>query len=176
MKPWLRAAIGALIAAGLLVGLAFGLTRDPRVLPGVVVGKRAPSFDLRGIDGRRVRLAELRGRPVLLNFWASWCTECKKEHPYLMAAHERWRSRVKFVGVVFKDTPRNIERFLLDRGESPRRSYPNLMDPGSRVAIDFGVYGVPETFFVGRRGTVTYKRIGRLTPELLESQLRRIAG
>ncbi|MGH3032528.1 MAG: TlpA family protein disulfide reductase [Gaiellaceae bacterium] len=176
MRPAVRALIGTVVAAGLIMTLAFGLTRDPRVLPGAVVGKPAPGFDLRSDDGRRVRLRELRGRPALINFWASWCTECRKEHPYLMAAHDRWGSRVAFVGVVFKDDPENIEDFLVELGEDPRASYPNLVDPGSETAIDYGVYGVPETFFIDRRGAVVFKRVGRLTPELLEAQLRRIAG
>lgn len=175
MSALVKALAAAAVGAGLVVGLAFGLTRNPRDLPGVVVGKPAPAFSLRSVDGRSVSSARLAGRPMLINFWASWCTECKKEHPYLMEAHDRWGSKVEFVGVVFQDTPGNIEDFLLERGEDPERGYPNLMDPGSRVAIDYGVYGVPETFFVDRSGRVVYKRVGRVSRELLERQLRRIA-
>lgn len=175
MSSLVRSVLAGALAAALVAGLAYGLTRDPRELPGVAVGRPAPAFELDGIDGRKVSGPAPRGRPAVVNFWASWCTECRKEHPYLMRAHARWGSEVDFVGVVFQDTPANIERFLLDRGETPRSSYPNLMDPGGRVAIDYGVYGVPETFFVDRRGTVVAKQVGRVTPLLLRRELRRIA-
>lgn len=176
MRPLLRASLAGALAAALVAALAYGLTRDPRELPGVAVGRPAPAFRLEGIDGRRVDGPRRRGRPAVINFWASWCTECRKEHPYLMRAHRRWGARVDFVGIVFQDTPGNIERFLLERGEDPRRTYPNLMDPDGRVAIDYGVYGVPETFFVDRRGKVVAKRVGRVTPLLLRRELGRIAG
>ncbi|MGH2950103.1 MAG: TlpA family protein disulfide reductase [Solirubrobacteraceae bacterium] len=169
-----RGLLAGVVLAGLVAALAFGLTRDPRVLPGAVVGKSAPAFDLAALDGRRVRLREVRGRPIVVNFWASWCTECRKEHPLLMQAHKRLERRVEFVGVVFEDDPGNIRDFLAEMGERPGTTYPNLIDPGSRTAIDFGVYGVPETFFIDRAGIVRYKRIGRLNPELLRAQLARI--
>lgn len=171
----LRAAVAAAVAAGLIAALAFGLRRDPRLLPGAVVGKPAPRFSLVGIDGRRVAMSSLRGRPVLVNFWASWCTECRKEHPLLVQAEEQWGRRVRFVGVVFQDTAANARGFLEDMGQDPAGTYPNLMDPGSRTAIDFGVYGVPETFFVDPRGVIAFKRVGRLTPDVLRAGLRRIA-
>jgi cytochrome c biogenesis protein CcmG/thiol:disulfide interchange protein DsbE len=174
MRPLLRGLFAGALLAGLLAALAFGLTRDPRVLPGAVVGGPAPKFDLAALDAERLRLADLRGRPVVINFWASWCTECRKEHPLLMQAHERFKRRVQFVGIVFQDDPDNIRDFLAEMGERPKSTYPNLLDPGSRTAIDFGVYGVPETFFIDRDGIVRYKRVGRLTPELLAAQLARI--
>ena len=175
MIPIAKSAAAAIVAGALIAALAFGLTRDPRVLPGAVVGQAAPAFSLKTIEGGSLASARLKGRPFVINFWASWCTECKKEHPYLMQAHDRWRDKVEFIGIVFQDTPGNIRRFLLERGEDPKRGYPNLIDPGSRVAIDFGVYGVPETFFVDRTGKVRHKQVGGVTPALLERQLRRIA-
>lgn len=175
MRPFLKGLVAALVASALVAALAFGLTRDPRRLPGVAVGKPAPAFELRNLRGERLSLADLRGRPAVINFWASWCTECEKEHPYLMQAHKRWGERVAFVGVVFQDSERNIRRFLVERGEDPERTYPNLMDPASRTAIDYGVYGVPETFFLDRRGVVSFKHVGGVTPDLLEQQLRRVA-
>lgn len=174
MRPFLKGLVAALVASALVAALAFGLTRDPRRLPGVAVGKPAPAFELRDLAGERLGLADLRGRPAVINFWASWCTECEKEHPYLMQAHDRWGDKVAFLGIVFNDSRENIRRFLVERGEDPKRSYPNLIDPGTRTAIDYGVYGVPETFFVDRRGVVTFKRVGGVSPGLLEQQLRRI--
>ena len=174
MSPLARALIGVAIAAVLLVGLGFGLTRNARVLPTVSVGKAAAAFDLEALDGRRVRSSELRGKPMLINFWASWCTECRKEHPLLMAAHDRFGGQIAFVGVVFQDSSRNARGYLVEMGDVATGSYPNLMDPGSRVAIDYGVYGVPETFFVDRRGVVIAKRVGRVTPEILDVELARL--
>ena len=176
MKPLARALVGGLLIASTIGVLGFGLTRDPKVLRGELVGRPAPAFDLLGLDGRRVRLRRPPRRPMVINFWASWCTECRKEHPDLMRAHDRWQRRVDFVGIVFRDAPRNVERFLLERGETPATTYPNLIDEAARTAIDYGVYGVPETFFVDRRGIVVYKRIGRVTPELLRDQIARIAS
>lgn len=92
-----------------------------------------------------------------------------------MDAHHRWGDRVEFVGIVYQDDPDNIREFLTEMGETPATTYRNLMDPGARTAIDFGVYGVPETFFVDRDGRVTLKRVGRVTAPLLERELRRIA-
>ena len=176
MSPLIRALVAGVLIAGVVTALGYGLTRDPRVLRSEIVGRPAPAFDLVSIDGRRVRVGGRPGKPMVINFWASWCTECRKEHPDLMRAHERWKERVDFVGVVFRDSPDNIRDFLTEFGETPERTYPNVMDTGARAAIDYGVYGVPETFFVDRRGRVSFKRIGRSSPELLRAQLRRIAG
>ncbi len=174
MSPLVRALLGVAIGAALIGGLGFGLTRNARVLPTVTVGKLAPQFELEALDGRRMSSGELRGRPAVINFWASWCTECRKEHPLLMAAHDRFGDRIAFVGIVFQDSANNARGYLVEMGDVATGSYPNLKDPGSRVAIDYGVYGVPETFFVDRRGVVDAKRVGRVTPEILENELARL--
>lgn len=176
MTPFLRAILSGAAAAALVFALAYGLTRDPRELPKVSVGRAAPAFALEDLAGRRVSSGELRGRPMIVNFWASWCTECEKEHPLLMRAHERWGERVSFVGVVYQDTPQNARAFLTERGERIDSTYVNLLDPQARTAIDFGVYGVPETFFVDRSGRIVAKRVGRVTDELLDEQLRRLTS
>jgi cytochrome c biogenesis protein CcmG/thiol:disulfide interchange protein DsbE len=174
VSPLARALVGTAIGVAVIVALGFGLTRDARVLPGVMVGKAAPPFELEALDGRRIASRDFRGRPLVINFWASWCTECRREHPLLMAAHDRLGDRIAFVGVVFQDSAANARDFLVEMGDSGTGSYPNLKDPGSRVAIDYGVYGVPETFFVDRRGIVAAKRVGRVTPDILEAGLRRL--
>lgn len=174
MSPLVRALGGAAIAVLLLVGLGFGLTRNARELPAVSVGKPAPAFELESLAGKQVSSRDFGGRPLVINFWASWCTECRKEHPLLMAAHDRFGDRVAFVGVVFQDSAANARGYLVEMGDVAVGSYPNLLDPGSRTAIDYGVYGVPETFFVDRRGKVVAKRVGRVTDEILARELARI--
>lgn len=177
MSALVRALLAGVLIAGLLTALGFGLTRDPRALRSQIVGRQAPPFALTSVDGRRVRLDGGRPRkPMLINFWASWCTECRKEHPALMRAHDEWKDKVDFVGVIYRDSPDNVRRFLVELGETPATTYPNLLDRGSRVAIDYGVYGVPETFFVDAGGRVTFKQVGRVVPRLLAAQLQRIAG
>ncbi len=174
MTPFLRALLGTAIAGGLLVALGFGLTRDARVLPTVSVSKPAPAFDLKTLDDRRFRLSDLKGKPMIVNFWASWCTECRKEHPLIMAAHDRFGDRVEFVGVVFQDSAKNARSYLVEMGDVAVGSYPNLLDPGSRTAIDYGVYGVPETFFIDREGLVVGKRVGRVTQPILDREIVRL--
>ncbi|MHB1242163.1 MAG: TlpA family protein disulfide reductase [Gaiellaceae bacterium] len=174
MTPFLRAVLGATIAGALLVALGFGLTRDARVLPAVSVSKPAPAFDLKTLDGEPVRLAELKGKPIIVNFWASWCSECRKEHPLIMAAHDRFGDRIAFVGVVFQDSAKNARGFLREMGVTAAETYPNLLDPGSRTAIDYGVYGVPETFFIDRKGVVVGKRVGRVTGPILDGEILRL--
>lgn len=174
MTPVLRAVLGATVAGVLLVALGFGLTRDARVLPAVSVSKPAPAFELKTLDGDLVRLADLKGKPAIVNFWASWCSECRKEHPLIMAAHDRFGDRISFVGVVFQDSAKNARGFLQEMDTTAAETYPNLLDPGSRTAIDYGVYGVPETFFIDRRGIVVGKRVGRVTQPILDSQILRL--
>lgn len=174
MTPFLRAVLGATVAGVLLVALGFGLTRDARVLPAVSVSKPAPAFDLKTLDGEPVRLADLKGKPIIVNFWASWCSECRKEHPLIMAAHDRFGDRIAFVGVVFQDSAKNARGFLQQMGVTAAQTYPNLLDPGSRVAIDYGVYGVPETFFIDRKGIVVGKRVGRVTQPILDNEILKL--
>jgi cytochrome c biogenesis protein CcmG/thiol:disulfide interchange protein DsbE len=122
------------------------------------VGRPAPGFALPALDGsERLSLSELRGQVVVLNFWASWCRECREEHPALDAAWNRYRERgVVFAGVLFEDTVPDGLAFARELGTD----WPLLDDPGSRTAIDYGVFGVPETFVIAPDGTVVAKRVG----------------
>lgn len=168
-----RAAVALLAVGGLVTALGFGLSSNPRALPVVVIDKPAPRATLAQLGGGRLALP-VRGRPMLLNVWASWCTECKKEHPLLMSAFERFGKRVSFVGLVYQDSKKNVRRFLASRDTMPNGSYPNLLDPGSQTAIDYGVYGVPETFFVDRGGVIRAKIVGRMTEATLAQGLAAI--
>jgi cytochrome c biogenesis protein CcmG/thiol:disulfide interchange protein DsbE len=159
------------IAAPIVALLAFGFGRDPGAISSPLVQHTAPTFTLRTLNNTWFSLASMRGRPVVLNFWASWCVGCKLEHPYLVDAW-RWYHPlgIEFVGVVYEDTASDAKAFLKVRGGG----WPNLRDPGQRTAIDFGVFGIPETFFIDRRGIVRYKAIGPVTQELLDAQIQHL--
>jgi cytochrome c biogenesis protein CcmG/thiol:disulfide interchange protein DsbE len=150
-----------LAAIPVLAVLAYGFRTDPRAIPSPLVGRPAAPFTLKAFDGTAVSLAELRGRVVVLNFWASWCyPACYEEAPFLEAGWKEYRERgVTVVGVDIQDTEEAARRFIAQFG----LTFPNLPDPKGTVAIDYGVYGVPETFLIDRRGTIRDKRVGGLT-------------
>ena len=113
-------------------------------------------------------LASLRGRPAVINFWATWCVPCFQEHPLLVSAARSLGDRVRFVGVIYEDSEQQVRGFLARQGSA----YPSLVDPGSRTAIAFGVFGVPETYFLDAEGKIAAKHIGPLDAQSLEAKLR----
>ena len=155
---WRTFALVLVPLAAFALLLAASLGRDPRALPSELVGEPAPAFTLSDLGGGgQLSLADLRGQVVVVNFWASWCLECRDEHPALDAAWNRYRERgVVFVGVLFEDTVQDGAKFA----DAFQIDWPLVDDPGSRTAIDFGVFGVPETFVIARDGTVVDKRVG----------------
>ena len=177
---WKRAAIAAGIALPIVGLLAFGMTRDPKDIPSPLPGKPAPAVALATFapgdepvlvraTGTPVTLSSMRDTVVVVNFFASWCMPCRVEHPALSAIARRYADRpVRFFGVLYNDTEANARRWIDMMGGQP---YPALADPGARTAIDFGVYGVPETFFVGRDGRVASKFTGPLTEAVLTQKL-----
>lgn len=158
---------GALIVIPLLIFLALSFGKDPRALDSPLVGKPAPNFSLRGINGELVQLEEFRGQPVFLNFWATWCQPCIAEHPVLQAVARRYEGRVQFLGIVYHDEVEKIESFLDSRGEWG----PTLLDLEGSVAVAYGVYGAPETFLIDRDGVITEKLVGVVHPDLLSRKL-----
>ncbi len=153
--------------------LYFSLGRDPRELPSALVGRRAPDFELDQLDGRKLSLAMARGRPLILNFWSTWCGSCEAEYALIKGAYEALQPQgVVFYSVLYEDTPENARNFISKNGAA----MPILLDPGMRTAIDYGVSGVPETFFIDAKGFVEYKQAGVLTPEILSEHARRIAA
>jgi cytochrome c biogenesis protein CcmG, thiol:disulfide interchange protein DsbE len=168
-----RAVILSLVPVLAIAGV-FGsqLGKDPTRLPSLLVGHRAPNFSLRDLQtDRGISLTSLRGHAVVINFWASWCAECGQEHPDLRAAWSRYSDRgVAFLGILYQDTESGARAFLRDLGGG----WPNLVDPGSRTAMDYGVYGAPETFFIGADGIVLHKQVGPSTYALLSTWIDRL--
>jgi cytochrome c biogenesis protein CcmG/thiol:disulfide interchange protein DsbE len=150
--------------------LAYGFRTDPRAIPSPLVTKPAPAFRLAAFDGPEVSLASLRGTPVVLNFWASWCyPACYEEAPHLEAAWRRYKDRgLMMVGVAIQDKEAAAREFM----RKFAFTFPNGPDPGSKISIDYGVYGVPETLFIDRQGRIAYKHVGALTPALLDAQIQ----
>ncbi len=161
------------IAVPLIVLLALGFTRDPSTISSPLLRHRAPAIRLRTLDHRPFSLASLRGSPVVVNFWASWCVGCKIEHPYLVDAYRIYHPQgVLFVGIVYQDSVSNARAFLREHGGG----WPNLQDPSENTAINYGVYGVPETFFIDRNGVIRDKSTGPVTPELLNLNIELLLG
>jgi cytochrome c biogenesis protein CcmG/thiol:disulfide interchange protein DsbE len=157
-----------------LVLLAYGFRTDPRAIPSPLLGKPAAAFALRTFDGEPVRLDALRGKVVVVNFWASWCyPACYEEAPALERGWQKYRERgVVLVGVNIQDKEDPARRFLKQFGHT----FPNAPDPAGRVSVDYGVYGVPETFFIDRRGRVRNKHVGAVTDAVLTAQVERLLG
>lgn len=163
-----------LAAFVLLVGLlGFGISwmRDNSMseVPSPLIDKPAPAFALPVLDepGRTFGNADLAGTPYLLNVFASWCFACLDEHPLLMA--ESTRLGVPIIGLNYKDEPDDARRWLARFGDP----YSTIVaDRDGRVAIDFGVYGAPETFLVDGAGVIRYKRIGAITPMILATEIK----
>jgi cytochrome c biogenesis protein CcmG/thiol:disulfide interchange protein DsbE len=117
-----------------------------------------------------IRLDSLKGKVIVLNFWASWCLACRDEHTALSAAAEALKGTdAHFYGVLYQDIPQNGRDWIAKMGG---QSYPGLYDPDSHTAIDYGLYGVPETFFIGRNGKVRYKYVGAVTTDILMDTVR----
>ena len=177
MMAWKRALVAAAIVLPILALLAFGMTRNPNVIPSPLPGRDAPGFQLITMPLERddatetVDLAALRGNVVVLNFWASWCLACRDEHAPLSRVARQYDQAgepVRFFGVVYNDSPENARRWIETMGG---QAYPALLDPEARTAIDYGLYGVPETFIIGTDGKVRHKIIGPATEGELRSRI-----
>ncbi len=150
---------GLAVTLPLVALLVVSLGRDPHRMDAPLVGRPAPPFALRPAGGGQpVTLESLRGRPVLVNFWATWCVPCFQEHPVLTAGSRRYPD-VAFLGVVYEDEEPRVQRYLREQGGA----YPSLMDDGGKTAIAYGVYGVPETYAIAPDGTIVDKHTGPLT-------------
>lgn len=163
----------AVVPLVLLVIWGALLTSGSAVPPGGQVGSLAPRFALADLDGQPIRLADLHGRPVIVNFWASSCAPCVDEFPLLAAALERYRGDgLAVVGIVYRDRSEAAREFMLRMGAA----WPAAMDPGEMVATAYGVFGPPESYFIGRDGRVAGRQIGQLSEADLQRQLSLILG
>ena len=152
------------VAAVLGVVLAWGLTRDPSTLPSTLIGKPVPAFELPPVKGRTLGLSstDLKGEVSLVNVFASWCVACRAEHPLFMKLAAQ--GTVPLHGLNYKDQPDDAAKWLDNLGDPYTRTGADI---SGRVAIDWGVYGVPETFVIGADGRVAYKHIGPVSEEAL---------
>jgi cytochrome c biogenesis protein CcmG/thiol:disulfide interchange protein DsbE len=144
--------------------LAYGLTRDPNIVESPLPGRPAFGFSSLTLDGDTLNLGDLEGKVVVLNFWASWCIACIDEHRVFVEAERYYAGQdFQMLGVVYQDSPENARRWMARMGGS----WPSVIDPSSRIAIDYGIYGVPETYFIARDGRIAFKQIGPVNAPLM---------
>jgi cytochrome c biogenesis protein CcmG/thiol:disulfide interchange protein DsbE len=163
-----RALIPLLIFIVLVGFLAVGLTRNPREIPSPLINKAAPAFSLSALDApeQKISVQDLRGKVWILNVWASWCVACRIEHPLLVEFAKT--GTVPIYGLNYKDKRDDAIGWLAKFGNPYTRS---LSDTDGLVGIDFGVYGVPETFVIDKTGVIRMKHIGPVTPEVLRDDI-----
>jgi cytochrome c biogenesis protein CcmG/thiol:disulfide interchange protein DsbE len=164
-------AAGLLVVAPLIAVLLLNLGRDPHSIRSPLVGHTAPAFALTPVGGGPpITLESLKGRPLVLNFWATWCAPCIQEHPTLVDTASALRGDVQFLGVVYEDDEDRVRAFL-QRRVAP---YPSLLDPEAKTAIAYGVAGVPETYFIDAAGVIQAKAAYPLDANTMEENLRKV--
>lgn len=165
--------VAALLPFVLLVLLAASLLVRGSATSPTALGVPAPNFTLADLDGKPIRLADLRGRPVIVNFWASWCGPCVEEFPLLREAAARHADDgLVVIGVVYRDRSEAARDFMR-RNDA---TWAAAMDPGERVAEAYGILGPPETFFIGRDGTIVARQLGQFTAASLDEKVAAIIG
>ncbi|MEO8848597.1 MAG: DsbE family thiol:disulfide interchange protein [Casimicrobiaceae bacterium] len=167
MKFAWKWSVPLVLFAALVIFLYIGLYRDPRAVPSPLIGKPAPSFSLRQLDAAQtLSTADMHGKVWLLNVWASWCESCRVEHPLLVELARQ--NLAPIIGLDYKDKDDLGRAWLAERGNPYAIS---VVDADGRVGIDWGVYGVPETFVVDKRGVIRYKQIGPVTADALQTTI-----
>ena len=156
---------GFLVLAGFL---GFGLRLDPREVPSPLIDKPAPAFAAPTLadPARRITAADMRGKVWIFNVYASWCVACREEHPVLLDFSRR--TKTPLIGLNYKDEREAGAQWLRQLGNPYTDS---LFDPQGRIGMDYGVYGVPETFIIDKAGVIRYKHIGPITPEALQTKI-----
>ncbi|MBF0584229.1 MAG: DsbE family thiol:disulfide interchange protein [Magnetococcales bacterium] len=164
-SAWKTVLLLAIMA--ILVLFALGLNNDPHAIPSPLINRAAPDIVALDLAGEPIRLADQRGKWVLVNFWGSWCVSCVAEHPYLIELARKTRDRTDFtiMGVDFKDTEQGARQFLARHGDP---GYRHAFDPNQKIAIDWGVYGAPESYLLDPNGRIRLKQTGPLYPGWFE--------
>jgi cytochrome c biogenesis protein CcmG, thiol:disulfide interchange protein DsbE len=139
---------------------------DPQVLPSAMLDKPAPDFSLAGLKDSGVSRGGLAGQPAVINFFASWCVPCRIEHPILMRLARE--DHVRIYGIAYKDKPEDAARLLAQYGDPYQTTG---LDRDGQVGLDFGVYGVPETYVLDKAGTIRKRFVGPLTDDVVETEL-----
>ena len=156
MKRVVAVIVALSVVAFIVYIMAAGFGTDPHAVPFMMAGKPAPAFTIKRLDQEgTLSLADFKGQPIVLNFWATWCSPCKMEQPVLDWAAQNYKGKAVFIGIVFEDTEEATRKFLSETGVP----YPQVYDPKSTVAVDYGVSGVPETYFINRQGIIVKKYI-----------------
>lgn len=167
MNSAARIAPLALFAVIVAIGFAGFQLADPHQLPSALIGKPFPDFAASTLeDGRTVTRADLVGRPLLVNVWATWCPTCAAEHGELLAIRER--SELAIIGINYKDDAAEALRWL-DRFGNPFEF--NLVDADGQLGVELGVYGAPESFLVDADGIIVYKRVGEITAKIWQDEI-----
>jgi cytochrome c biogenesis protein CcmG/thiol:disulfide interchange protein DsbE len=154
-----------LILLGLFALFYQGLWGDPRHIPTVLIETEAPNFEGPDVEtGKTISLAQYKGKVVLLNFWASWCYECKVEHESILQLHQHFKDNPDFVmlGVNYQDKLPDAQQYL----QQYVTTFPHVRDLKGQLAIDYGVYGVPETFVIDQQGKIRHKWVGPITGQV----------
>lgn len=169
LQQRLSSVAALLLFAALAALLAAGLKLNPREIPSPLIGKPVPRFSLPPVQGRTLGLAsaDLKGEVSIVNVFASWCVACRDEHPLFLQMKRE--GLVPIHGLNYKDRPADAAKWLDELGDPYTRTGADI---DGRVSIDWGVYGVPETFVIDREGRIAYKHIGPVMPQLLEGTLR----
>jgi cytochrome c biogenesis protein CcmG/thiol:disulfide interchange protein DsbE len=162
--------VGLLLVAPLVWVLAKSFGSDPSYIPSPLVDRPAPTFTLPVLDGNgaTLSLAELRGKPALINFWATWCDTCGHEHPLLTRLARAFAGRVHFVGIAYLDSEENLRKWLRAHGGA---AFPTLIDVGTSAAVAYGVGRLPESYVLDREGVVRHKVFGAIDPKDLAKRL-----
>jgi cytochrome c biogenesis protein CcmG/thiol:disulfide interchange protein DsbE len=158
---WPVFAAGFALIVPLLGTLLSGLFHDPNDLGNPLQDQDAPGFSLPRLEsGEVLSLQDLQGKPSIINFWATWCQSCPMEHPVLERAAREYGPRVQFVGIAYEDKGPRLKAWLQQANRGRPAGYPTLIDVGGKAAVAYGVYGVPETYFIDKNGTIRNKKTG----------------
>jgi cytochrome c biogenesis protein CcmG/thiol:disulfide interchange protein DsbE len=166
--PIRRLIITLAIITPILALLAYGFTRDAKYIKSPLLAKAATQFTVTLYDGKKVTLDDFRGKAVFLNFWASWCAPCRAEAKDLEAAWQKVKDKnMVFLGVALQDLDDNAKAFLQEFNVT----YPNGRDESGKIAVDYGTWGIPESFFIDPQGRITYKHVGAIRAALVLTKL-----